>query len=101
MQLSDEIAKEILPGCSSVDDLWTQLIEAQRSISKADLAQNVNSALLKAVADIVETEVPEYLVMDMAEKEYQQRLLQYQSSVSILSTLVLSPFSLDQKASYV
>ena len=82
LQLTDELAKELLPGCSGVDDLWSQLIEAQRQFSKADLAQNVNTALLDAVADLIDCEVPEFMILNMAQHEYQKRLLEYQSMVS-------------------
>lgn len=82
LQLTDDVAKELLPGVQGVDDLWSQMIEAQRTLTREDLAQNVNNALVAAVGDIVECDVPEFLIRQAAENEYQRRLLEYQSSVS-------------------
>lgn len=86
LQLTDEFAKQILPSCSGVEELWRNLTEAQQMVTASDTADVVNQALTTAVADIVDAEVPEALIREAALNEYQAQLLEMQSRVS------LSPF---------
>lgn len=67
-QLTDEFMRENVPQCSGMEDAREKLFEATQQ-QTAQLTQNrIVEALGKAVAEIVDTDVPEVLVRSMGEQ---------------------------------
>lgn len=83
MQLDDELAKQLLSGCSGVDNLLEQMAEAQRTLTAQETADAVNQALTLAVANIADVEVPQSMVRETALNEYQAQLLRAQTEVAL------------------
>ena len=90
VQLTDEVAKKLLPACAGVEDLRRQMLEAQTAISAVETANRVNEALTLAVAGIVDVDVPESMIQEVATNEYQAQLLEMQARVSLQMPLIYS-----------
>ena len=88
VQLTDEVAKQLLPACGGVEDLRRQMLEAQSAISAVETANRVNEALTLAVSGIVDVDVPESMIQEVATNEYQAQLLEMQARVSLQMCLI-------------
>ena len=67
-QLTDEFMRKQVPTCSGVEDVREQLFEATQQETALSTQNRVVEALGKAVAEIVDTDVPEFLVRSMGEQ---------------------------------
>lgn len=75
MQLDDDLANEVAPGAGGAEGLRTQLLKMQRERTAQDTEEAVNEALMAAVVDSAEAEIPQHFIADMGRQEYQARLL--------------------------
>jgi trigger factor len=85
--LTDAWAEEAYPGSSTVDGLRARLRAAVEAETVAATEAKVQEALTTLLADAVACEVPETVLREIGEAEYQSELLRLQSS---------GRFSLDQ-----
>ena len=79
--MTDELARELGSQVTGMADLREKLLEAERQQTVEDTADRVNEALSKAVSDILDVEVPESIIRDVASNEYQAQLLEAQAKV--------------------
>lgn len=78
--LTDAWAEEAYPGSGTVDGLRSRLRAAVAAETAAATAARVQEALTTALADAVACDVPESVLREIGEAEYQAELLQMQAS---------------------
>lgn len=79
------MAEEVAPGCGGAAGLRSLLLRKQQAATAQANQQAVEEAVMAAVTNIADCPVPEAMVKDMAQNEYQARLLQAQARVSFSS----------------
>ena len=82
MQLNDDLAEEVAPGSGGAEGLQAQLFRMQQDKTTQDNIEAVDEAIMEAVVELVQCEVPHSMVADMGKQEYQSRLLNAQARVS-------------------
>ena len=82
VQLDDAMAEEVAPGCGGAAGLQSLLLRKQQSATAQANQQAVEEAVMAAVTGLAECPVPESMVKEMAQQEYQARLLNAQARVS-------------------
>ena len=82
VQLDDAMAEEVAPGCGGAAGLQSLLLRKQQSATAQANQQAVEEAVMAAITGLAECPVPESMVKEMAQQEYQARLLNAQARVS-------------------
>lgn len=82
LQLTDQVAKVLLPECKSVDELKAAVMDAERNAAQAQSMAALQNEICAKIAELVDTEIPEFLYRTVGESQYQAELLQGQSEVS-------------------
>jgi len=78
-ELDDSMAEEVAPACGGAAGLRSLLLRKQQAATAQANQQAVEEAVMAAVTNIADCPVPEAMVKDMAQNEYQARLLQAQA----------------------
>lgn len=78
-ELNDDLAEEVAPGSGGAEGLQAQLFRMQQDKTTQDNIEAVDEAIMEAVVDLVQCEVPHSMVADMGKQEYQSRLLNAQA----------------------
>ncbi|CAK0765119.1 hypothetical protein CVIRNUC_003226 [Coccomyxa viridis] len=76
--LTDEVVAEAFPGIQSLDELRKALAESTAAQREEDQRDKVHEALIKAVAECVDAQVPESVIRQVGENEYQAKLHELQ-----------------------
>lgn len=84
------MAEEVAPGCGGAAGLRSLLLRKQQAATAQANQQAVEEAVMAAVTNIADCPVPEAMVKDMAQNEYQARLLQAQAKVSFQLLIVVN-----------
>jgi len=90
LQLTDELAQQLYPKCSGVQDLSKQMEDAERMEAQYEIVDDMRQTLCQQLTDLVEVDVPEFYFREVASSEYQAELLTSQSKVPSLPEQNLS-----------
>lgn len=82
------MAKVLLPGSKDVEDFTQQVLGAETELAQRLRLEELNNNVCKAVADLVDIEVPEFLLRTIGENEYQAELIMGQANVSLQPPLL-------------
>lgn len=82
-ELSDEFAEERFPGCGGAEGLRRELLNVEAADRSERQMMRIQEALTEAVANIAVCDVPESLVRQMGEGEYQATLIQLQQKSNL------------------
>ena len=88
LQLTDEVAKELMSGCSGTEDLTRRMEEAERMEAHYVVMQRMRMELCQQLAGLVEVEVSDFYFNEVASNEYQRQLLTGQEQVPHLCTSI-------------
>ena len=75
VQLDDELAEQVAPKAGGAQGLRTQLLKMQQEKTGRDTEQAINEALMAAVVESAQADIPHHFVAEMGRQEYQARLL--------------------------
>lgn len=89
-QLTDDLVEASFPGVGSVESLRAALIDSTAAQREEDQKEAVHEALILAVADRVDADIPESAIRQLAENEYQAKLHEIQLKVRCTSTTMRS-----------
>ena len=78
----------LLPGSKDVEDFTQQVLGAETELAQRLRLEELNNNVCKAVADLVDIEVPEFLLRTIGENEYQAELIMGQANVSLQPPLL-------------
>ena len=82
VQLDDELAEQVAPNAGGAQGLRTQLLKMQQEKTAHDTEQAVDEALMAAVVESAQADIPHHFVAEMGKQEYQARLLAAVARVS-------------------
>ena len=85
LQLDDKLAQEVAPNSGGAEGLRQQLLRMQNDKTAQDNQEAVDEAMMAAVVNLVDCEVPKSMIDEMGKSEYQARLLQAQAKVGCCS----------------
>lgn len=80
-QLTDDLVEASFPGVGSVESLRAALIDSTAAQREEDQKEAVHEALILAVAERVDADIPESAIRQLAENEYQAKLHEIQLKV--------------------
>ena len=83
LQLTDQVAKVLLPESKDVSDFQQKVLDLERLVAEQTRVEELHSAVCKQVAHLVDIEIPEFLYRSVGENEYQAELLTSQANVSL------------------
>ena len=81
LQLTDQVAKVLLPESKNVEDFSEKVIELEKQLNDSLRLEELHSAVCKEIASLVDITVPEFLYRAVGENEYQAELLTSQANV--------------------
>ena len=81
LQLDDALAEEVAPGCGGAAGLQAQLLRKHQAATAQANQQAVEEALMAQVSDLVDCSLPDSMVKEMGQQQYQARLLEAQAKV--------------------
>ena len=76
MQLTDEWVEENFPESGRVAGAREKLIEAAKFRSEAETQDRVRMALTAEISNLVDCEIPEFMVEEVAKNEFQAKLME-------------------------
>ena len=76
VQLTDEWVRTTLEGQGSVANLRNNLLQGVHSETQDATKQKVRMEIMEQLSDIVDAEVPDYLVTQVAQNEFQAQLFE-------------------------
>lgn len=85
LQLTDQVAKVLLPESKDVNDFQQKVLDTERLLADRLRVEELHSVVCKQVADLVDIEIPEFLYRTVGENEYQAELLTSQANVRHIS----------------
>ena len=85
LQLDDKLAQDVAPNSGRAEGLRQQLLRMQNDKTAQDNQEAVDEAMMAAVVNLVDCEVPKSMIDEMGKSEYQARLLQAQAKVGCCS----------------
>lgn len=74
-EMTDEVAKQLIPDCSGVKDLTKRLDDAERLEHSFLMMDSLKQEICRQLATVVDANVPEFYFHDVAANEYQRQLL--------------------------
>ncbi|CAL8467961.1 g7499 [Coccomyxa elongata] len=77
-ELTDDLVEASFPGVGSVESLRAALIDSTAAQREEDQKEAVHEALILAVAERVDADIPESAIRQLAENEYQAKLHEIQ-----------------------
>ena len=92
LQLTDEVAKELMSGCEGREDLQRRMEEAERMEANYVVMQRMRMELCQQLAGLVQVEVSDFYFNEVASNEYQRQLLTGQEQVPLLTLSAASCF---------
>ena len=75
---TDEIASQIYPDASTIDEAKAKILESQKAQTAAYLEQATNEALVDALAAICDAPLPPSIVEETGRQMYSQKMLEMQ-----------------------
>ena len=78
VQLTDDLVEASFPGVGSVESLRAALADSTAVQREEDQREAVHEALIRAVADCVDADIPDSAIRQLAENEYQAKLHEIQ-----------------------
>lgn len=81
MQLDDTMAEEVAPGCGRASGLQSLLLRKQQAATATSNQEAVREAVMSAVTNVAECPIPESMVKQQGQQDFQARLLQAQARV--------------------
>lgn len=82
LQLTDDLVEASFPGVGSVESLRSALADSTAAQREEDQKEAVHEALIRAVADCVDADIPDSAIRQLAENEYQAKLHEIQLKAS-------------------
>lgn len=83
VQLTDQVAKVLLPDSKDVNDFTEKVLAAERDMVERLRMEELHSNVCKGIADLVEIDIPKFLYRTIGENEYQAELLTNQANVCL------------------
>ena len=77
-EATDDVASQIFPDATTIEEAKSKILEMQRENTKAMLEQITNEALVDALADICEAPLPESIVEETGRQMYSEKMLAMQ-----------------------
>ncbi|KAK9909292.1 hypothetical protein WJX75_000086 [Coccomyxa subellipsoidea] len=77
-ELTDDLVEASFPGVGSVESLRAALTDSTAAQREEDQKEAVHEALIRAVADCVDADIPDSAIRQLAENEYQAKLHEIQ-----------------------
>jgi FKBP-type peptidyl-prolyl cis-trans isomerase (trigger factor) len=81
-QLTDAFVEEAMPGMGSVENLRAELLRTTTAKREDEQKELVHEALIAAVAERIEADIPDSAIRQLAQNEYQAKLHEMQLKVS-------------------
>jgi len=82
LQLTDEMVEANFPGMGTLANFRAKLLESTVVQRDEDQREKVHEALIAAVAERIEADIPESVIRQLAENEYQAKLHEIQIKAS-------------------
>ena len=93
VQLTDEWVEIHFPGQETVQNFKQNLIDALKIKAESDTQEAVRFAITNVISDLVDAEIPEFMIEEVAKNEFQAKLLQVGQKVRFALVLSLHAVS--------
>ena len=89
LQLDDAFGAAVAPEAGSLEALRARLLATQSAMTAKETAERVNEALTFAVGDLVQADIPQSLIQEIGQNEYQAQLFRLQAQARYVAADVL------------
>ncbi|XP_078165649.1 trigger factor type chaperone family protein [Carex rostrata] len=99
--LDDSIAGQLLPGCTTLDQVKELILQRCREVEKKAIDQATDNAILDRLGKIVEVDIPQSIFEEQGRQIYADKLLQLQAERRLDESQLRSLSSEDLVAEYL